>query len=67
MKINVANERSRVKRDNFMLILLISSAELTVQQWAMERESDERRSEVPAREREREIKKDRQRKRKREG
>lgn len=42
MKVNVSNERSRVNRDNFMLILLISSAVLTVHQWVMERESQMR-------------------------
>lgn len=37
MKVNAFNERSRVNRDNVMLILLISSAELAEHQWVMER------------------------------
>lgn len=42
-----------MNRDNFMLILLISSAVLTVHQWVMERESNKRECEVPDKMRER--------------
>lgn len=50
---------------NFMLILLISSAVLTEHQWVMDRGSDERGSEVPAKGRESLGKTDRGRKRER--
>ncbi len=42
MKLNVSNERSGVSGDNFMLILLISSAVLAEHQWVMESRLDER-------------------------
>lgn len=61
MQVNVSNERSRVKRDDSMLILLISSAVLTAHQWVMESKSDEKRSEVPVKEKERERLKNRPR------
>lgn len=55
-----------MKRDGFMLILLISSAELTAHQWVMESRLDEKRPKVPVKERERkkerEIKKQTERK-----
>lgn len=40
VKVNVSNERSRVNGDSVMLMLLISSAVLTVHHWVMERESE---------------------------
>lgn len=48
-----------MKRDYFMLILLISSAVLTAHQWVMGSKLDERRSEVSAKKRD--VKENRER------
>lgn len=67
MKVNVSNERSRVKRDNFMLILLISGAALTVHQWAMESGISEGLKFLPKRERLRKTARETERGKKRDG